>query len=106
MLHHKTPLIFTLLGHTYTEDRRVVGHCSRLRLLFRRLDDGELLHIAAAEDNIFVVLIGAGDLFGRVLLAAFGAVRLDVLEGDSGGFAVDLVEGAHVSARKGSVLVE
>lgn len=82
---------------TYAHDRRVIRHLRRLAL-FRCgcLDDVQLLHIAATEDDVFVDLVGAGNLLVRVAFTALGTVRLDIFEGDCRLLAVDLVQHADV----------
>lgn len=64
---------------TYTEDGGVVGHLRGLRglVLLRRLDNGQVLDIAAAEDNVVVDLIIGWDLVVWVAATAFGAERPD-----------------------------
>lgn len=84
---------------THPKYGRIVRH-RRLPVLLpigaRRGDDGQLLHIAAAEDDVFVHLIAARDLFGRVSFAAFGAVGGDAFERDRVVFRIDLMQRADV----------
>ncbi len=93
---------YNLLTHrdrTYPEYGRVIRHSWPSVLLCsvtRRCDYVQLLHIAAAEDNVLVDVLAARNLLGRVAFATFCAVGGDRLEGDSVGFAVDLVECANV----------
>lgn len=65
------------IGRTHPEYSRIIRYSRSLvllPLLLRRAHDLELLHIAAAEDDVFVDLVLAWDLVGRVAFAAFRAV--------------------------------
>jgi hypothetical protein len=77
---------------TYTEDGGVIGDLRRLGLvLLGRLDNGQVLDIAATEDNVVVDLVIGRDLVVGVAAAAFGAERLDIFQGDCRVLRVDLV---------------
>lgn len=84
--------------NTYGEDSRIVGHL-RLRwtVLFRRCENGQVLHITSAEDDAIVDCIRAWDLLGRIPFAAFSAMALHILQRNSRGLGVDGFEGADVS---------
>lgn len=61
---------------TYSDDRRVVWHCRRRGLLLLGLLlDPQILHIAAAEDNLLVDCIGREKLVlsAATTLSAEGA---------------------------------
>ena len=74
MLHH---IIFEIRTEwkefTHSKYRRIVGNLWRRLLLFRgtrRCDDRKLFDIASPKDDIWVDLIGAGYLFGRIAFSA------------------------------------
>lgn len=63
-------------GPTYSKDGRVIWHL-RLALLWR-LNNGQVLDIAATEDNVVVDLVIWRYLFVGVAASAFCAVRSDL----------------------------
>jgi uncharacterized protein YjlB len=69
----------------------------RRAVLFRRGENGQVLDIAATEDDALVDGVGAGNLERSIAFAAFGAVTLHILQRDGRCFAVDGFERAHVS---------
>lgn len=78
---------------TYTtDDSGIIRHDRRLVLFCAgSLLDPQVFHVAATENDIFVGLIGCCDLLCGVGLATFGAVGLDIFEGDCGIGRVDFV---------------
>lgn len=85
------------LGKTYAKDGWIVGHGRRSSLgLLDFVLYAEILHIAAAEDDVLVDVVGSSDLV-LAIAAAFGTERGDILEGNGGALGVDLMEGSNVS---------
>lgn len=83
---------------TYAEYSRIIRDWRWRRfVLLRGLDDCEVFHITATEDDVVVDLVVWRDLLVGIAASAFGAVRLDVLQGDSRVFRIDLVESADIS---------
>lgn len=64
---------------TYPEDGRIIRHLWWPILLGRggRGHNDQLFHIAAAEDDVFIYIVGGWDLVGRVTEAAFSSVGRD-----------------------------
>ena len=86
---------------TYAEDGGIVGDGGWFVLLDARvLLDAEVLHVAAAEDNVLVDLVRGRDLVLRPASAALGAVGPDIFERYGRLFGVDFVEDADVAARQ------
>lgn len=90
---------------THTDDGRIIGHWRRDILLGGSggLLHAQILHVATPEDNELVDLRRAQDLFRRVRLAAFSAMRLDIFQRDGRLGGVDLDQGADVAVGGGSV---
>lgn len=79
------------------KDGWIVGHGRRSSLgLLDFVLYAEILHIAAAEDDVLVDVVGSSDLV-LAIAAAFGTERGDILEGNGGALGVDLMEGSNVS---------
>lgn len=78
-------LLCLLWGTSRTKDRGVVWHLrwSRMLVLFGRLDDLQILHIASAEHNVFVDLVAWGNFIVAIgLISAFCTERCNLLERD------------------------
>jgi len=78
---------------TYTEDSGIIGHLRGLGrlVLLGRLDNGQVLDIAATEHNVVVDLVIGRDLVVWVAATAFGTERLDIFQSDCRVLRVDLV---------------
>jgi hypothetical protein len=62
--------------------------------------DSKVLHVATAEDNIFVDLVGRSDLDLGPTSPALGAEGPDILEGNCRFFRVDLVKHTDITASR------
>ena len=83
---------------TYTNNCRVVGDRRGEVLLCRRaLFDPQVLDICAAEDDVFVDLIGGRKLVVWVAPATFGAERPHIFERNCGIVRVDVCELTDIS---------
>jgi len=83
---------------THPKNGWVIGDRRWLVLLHgRRLLNPKVLHIASAEDDIFVDLVRRCYFVCRGRLTTFSAVRSHIFEGNSGLVRIDLVEGTNVT---------
>ena len=67
--------------YTYTNNGRVLGHRGRFVLFDARvLFNSEVLYITAAEDDIFINLVGRSNFFLGSTFSAFRAKGADIFE--------------------------
>lgn len=67
--------------YTYTNNGRVLGHGWRVVLLDARVFfNSKVLYITAAEDDIFINLVGRSNFFLGPAFAAFRAKGADIFE--------------------------
>ncbi len=86
---------------TYPKNSRVVWNLGRLwrLVLFRRLFNPQILHIATSEDNVFIDTFRRRDFIQVIATATFCTVGDDFLERDGRLFRVDLMKSTNIAAR-------